>query len=201
MHADASRRFVERWPVLFHVTERSAVPSIRRHGLLSAASVCDLFEAAEVRRAMLLEANRDRYERLEHPEHGTAVLRRQLMRDHVMATRLIAGLTPAAWRSFINRLVFFAADASRAIRLRDYDAERDQLVLQWQTAALLDAGIELRFCRYNNGMVDRASPQRRRLRGPQDYVPIPLYVGGQIAEVAATSAIPPEVPFVVCDEG
>jgi hypothetical protein len=190
-------RFVERFPVLFHVTERSAVASIRRHGLLSAAAVCDLFEASPDRRPLLLEANRDRYEQIEHPGHGIAVLRRQLMRDHVIATRLADGLSPPAWRSFINGLVFFAAEASRAIRLRGYDFRRDQVILRWHTAALLDAGIELRFCRYNNGMVDRTPLPRRRLRSPQDYLPISQFAGGQIAEVAAASAIPPGIPFTL----
>src|SRR6188768_734625 len=114
--------FARRHPLLFHVTHRSSVPSIRRHGLLPATDVCALFQAPPERLAALLEANRDRYESLHHPVHGSAVLRRQLMRDHVMATRLASGLTPADWRRFINGLVFFVVDADRAARFRAYDS-------------------------------------------------------------------------------
>jgi hypothetical protein len=192
--------FAERHPLLFHVTDRSSLPSIRRNGLLPSTALCELFGVTPERCAILLEDNRDRYELLEHPQHGRAVLRRQLMREAVMATRLAPGLSPAAWRRFINGMVFFVVDARRAARLRDYDDGRDQVVLVWCTRTIMDAGLELRTCRYNNGMVDRTPAHRRRLRCPDDYVPASRYCGGPIAEVAATAAVPPGIPFVIHNE-
>jgi hypothetical protein len=189
--------FADRHPLLFHVTEQSSMQSIRRHGLLSAAALCELFQVSSARQSVLLDANRDQYESIEHVQYGSAVLRRQLMRDHVMATRLAPGLNPPMWRRFINGMVFFFVDEARAVRLREYDRGREQIVLAWSTNSLMDAGVELLACRYNNGMMDRTPPHRRRLRGRDDYVPVSQYAGGFIAEVAATMPIPATVPFVV----
>ena len=189
--------FANRHPLLFYVTERSSVPSIRRHGLRSAAALCNLFQAPAARYSALLDANREQYELIEHPQHGSAVLRRQLMRDHVMITRLAKGFSPPAWRRFINGMVFFFVDEGRAARLRDYDREREQTILAWSTRAIMDAGVELLACRYNNGMVDRTPSHRRRLRGPADYIPVSQYASGFIAEVAAATTIPASVPFIV----
>ena len=192
-----SERFALDWPRLFHVTNRKTLPSIRRYGLLSAARLCELFDVPNERRAALLGANRDGYEPLQHPLRGTAVLRRQKMRDQAMHSRLTPGLTPADWRRFINGLVFFVTHEARAIRLRDYDRDQDQIILFWCTRALLDAGLDLRVCRYNNGMVDRSPPGRRRLRAPSDYVPLSRYAGGPISEVAVPNAIPGSLDFTV----
>jgi hypothetical protein len=189
--------FADRHPVLFHVTERASVPSIRRHGLLSASALCQLFEVPAGRRSALLDANRERYELIEHPQHGSTVLRRQLMRDHAMLTRLAPGMGPPAWRRFINGMVFFVVDEARAARLRDYDREREQVILAWGTSALMDAGAELLACRYNNGMMDRTPPHRRRLRSRNDYVAVSQYAGGFIAEVASATPIPATVPFIL----
>jgi hypothetical protein len=167
--------------------------------LLSAARLCDLFEVPQPRRATLLDANRDRYEPLQHPVHGSAILRRQLMRDRVMQPRLAPDLTPAEWRRFINSLVFFVIDAARAIRLRNYDGGQDQVILAWSTCAVLDAGVDLLICRYNNGMVDRTAASRRRLRDRSDYVPLSRYVGGPISEIAVSGAIPADLDFTVWD--
>lgn len=114
-----------------------------------------------------------------------------------MVTRLPPGLSPSTWRRFINGMVFFVVDEDRARRLRDYDRDRDQAVLAWETRVIMDAGVKLLACRYNNGMVDRTPLHRRRLRSADDYVPVSCYRGGSIAEVAAAACIPPVVPFVV----
>ncbi len=128
--------------------------------------------------------------------HGSAVLRRQLLRDAVMASRLAPGLSPREWRRFINGRVFFVVSGARAISLRNYDRYRDQVILAWDTASVMDAGVELHACRYNNGMTDRSPPDRRRLRSPADYVPVGRYADGRIAEVAA-AAIPAGVRFTI----
>ena len=80
---------------------------------------------------------------------------------------------------------------------RRVERDREQVVLSWDTAALLAAGVRVLLCRYNNGTVmDRAPPHRRRLRGFGDYVPAEAMPPGMaVKEVAARCRLPPEVPF------
>lgn len=185
-------------PRLFHVADGKAQASIRRHGLLSAESLCDLFEVSPGERERLLAENRKDYERLSHTVHGEAWLRRQYAWDGAMRTRLRPGLTPQGWRRFLNQHVFLHASERAACRFAGHEKERWQVVLVWETRALLDAGLRLRTCRWNNGMVDRSPAHRRRLRGEDDYIPVAEFDRSRpISEVAMLGGIPSSVPFVV----
>ena len=132
-----------------------------------------------------------------HPVHGEAWLRRQSMRDAPLRSRLDPALTPGQWRRFINAHVFLCTSRAWAERLRAFERDREQVVLSWDTAALLAAGVRVLLCRYNNGTVmDRVPPHRRRLRGFGDYVPAEAMPPGMaVKEVAARCRLPPEVPF------
>ena len=186
-----------RFPQLHHVTDAAALPGIRRHGLLSAKALCHLFEVPAADRPALLTRNRDGYARLTHPVHGEVWLRRQSMRDAPLRSRLDPALTPGQWRRFINAHVFLCTSRAWAERLRAFERDREQVVLTWDTAALLAAGVRVLLCRYNNGTVmDRAPPHRRRLRGFGDYVPAEAMPPGMaVKEVAARCRLPPGVPF------
>ena len=184
-------RFATLRPALFHVTERSAIPSIRERGLLSAASLCALFGVAEA----ALDANRSGWMTLRHADHGEATLRRQFLPDGPLQARLAPDHTPTSWRRFINRHVFLSLSRARAERFLRFEAYRDQVVLQWQTQALLDHGVALAGCRYNNGMIDRSPPSRRRLRSPEDYRPITDAVDPASIKEVIAAAIPSCIPF------
>ena len=188
-----------RFPQLHHVTDAAALPSLRRHGLLSAKAMCCLFEVPASARPALLTRNRDDYARFRHPVHGEAWLRRQSMRDVPLRSRLDPALTPGQWRRFINAHAFLCASRAWAERLRAFERDREQVVLTWDTEALLAAGVALAACQYNNGTaMDRAPPHRRRLRGFADYVPAGATPPGMaVKEVAARCRIPPWVPFAV----
>ncbi len=164
--------FAQRFPLLYHVTDRAALPLIRAHGLLPAKALCCLFEVPVRDRPALLTRNRDDYRLLRHPVHGFAALRRQGMRDRVLRSRLDPAIGPGEWRRFINGLVFFSVTAEAAGRFRAAEAGRDQVVLTWPTAELLAAGVGVLGCRYNNGYTDRSPPARRRLRMRGDYAPV-----------------------------
>ncbi|RYJ01242.1 MAG: hypothetical protein EON47_11380 [Acetobacteraceae bacterium] len=144
--------FAARFPLLFHVTERSALPSIARHGLLSAAGLARLLGATPD-----LGANRGGWTRLATPA-GEALLRRQGMPDAALASRLDPAIALADWRRFINAQVFLFPAEAAAWRLLRAEPGRDQAVLAFPTAALLAAGCALCVCRFNNGFIDRSPP-------------------------------------------
>ncbi|MFC7689686.1 DUF7002 family protein [Paeniroseomonas aquatica] len=180
---------------MFHVTEASALPGIARHGLLSAEALARLLGAA-----VDLGANRRGWTPLV-TFRGAALLRRQGMADAALASRLAPGIDTAAWRRFINAQVFLFPTEAAAWRLRAAEPGRDQAVLAAPTAALLEAGCDLRLCRFNNGYVDRSPPGRRRLRGFADYRPVadwragPAPAGAAPREVTVAGAIPPGIAW------
>ncbi len=189
--------FADRYPALFHVTRASALAGIARHGLRP---------TGEILAALGLEdtvgSNRDTW--TSHTDHdGSPVwLRWQCLRDHVLRSRLPATMEPSVWRRFINSMVFLFPSWTAAERLRCWrgDVGLDQVVLRYPTAALIEAGCELRVCRYNNGFPDRQKV--RRLRLFSDYRPIAEWRRGDpIKEITVAGAIPPGVAFDIVQAG
>lgn len=184
--------FAARFRLLFHVTERSALPSIARHGLLSAAGLARLLGATPD-----LGANRAAWTPLATPA-GEALLRRQGMPDAALASRLDPAIALADWRRFINAQVFLFPAEAAAWRLLRAEPGRDQIVLAFPTAALLAAACALSFCRFNNGFIDRSPPGRRRLRAFADYRPVAEWQAGPAPrEVTIEGGIPAGIPFTL----
>src|ERR1700730_7684311 len=97
------RELVLRWPVLYHMAEAGSWPSIRRNGLLSTTALLDLFEVEEPRRQRLETEWRRDSQRIDHPIHGTAVIRDQRpMPPEVLEKFLEPGLSTADWYRLIN---------------------------------------------------------------------------------------------------
>ncbi len=180
--------FAARFPALFHVTDRAAVPGIREHGLLSARQLCRRHGIDD---PALLRQNRTAW-----AEVGPAALRRQGMRDAVLRPRLDPAISCEAWRWFINGLVFLLPTEHLARRFRRSEPGRDQVVLRFATQDLA-AAVELCACRFNNGYVDRAPPATARRRRFDDYRPIADWAGSPVSEVVAATLIPPVVPFTL----
>ena len=126
------------------------------------------------------------------------------MPDGPIGTRLHRDVPAAAWRLFINSMVFFFATHEQAERLRasSRDADRDQVVLRFSTAALAEAGCALLVCRWNNGYLDRTAPERRRLRAFGDYRPVAAWrPHDPVGEITAWGGVPPGLPFEVLSQG
>lgn len=179
--------FARRFPRLFHVTRRSALASIERHGLRPAAS----FAPGE-------DANRDAWTSRTGPDGERVWLRWQRLGDHLLAKRLPPRTVLAEWRRLINSMVFLFPSAEAAERLRGFpaDAGLEQVVISFEAVTLLRRGCDVRFCRWNNGFPDRRRPPR--LRTASDYRPIAdWYRGDIVAEVTIAGSIPAGVPFDV----
>ncbi|MBV9747534.1 MAG: hypothetical protein JO157_01855, partial [Acetobacteraceae bacterium] len=164
-----------RFSCLYHVTDRAALPHIRAHGLRSAEALCELFEVPPGRRESLLVRNRDRYEPVLHD--GSAALRLQHLRDEALRRHLDPAITPAEWRRMINRQVHFWPRPDKAARLDAYERTRDQVVLAWEARALVEAGVPLFTCRWNNGTTINRQKPGTRLRTWTDYVPLAEFAG------------------------
>ena len=156
-----------RHPRLYHVTEPAAWPSIRRHGLLSAAALARLFELSAARRERLLGARRPAAVTLEHPVHGRAVLNDNLPLSEAALERCLDdGLRPSDWLRMLNDQVFFWASPDGVERLLGarMNRHRPRLVLELDTLALAERHArDVRLCPINSGSTIRR-PARRGLR-------------------------------------
>ncbi len=186
-----SAAFAARYPVLFHVTRRSAVEGVKSRGLMPASVLAAAAGYAA-------GSNRNAWTHHSDPDGRPVWLRWQSMRDHVLASRLPKEIEPAQWRAFINAMVFLFASAREAERLKasPADAGIEQVVLSWRTASLIEHGSDLRVCRWNNGYPDRSRP--KRMRTYDDYRPIAQWQrGDKVQEVTVSGGIPPDIPFTL----
>ena len=179
--------FSTRFPTLFHVTWAAAVGAMKVEGVMSAQRLCERHGHGD---PATLTANRRRPVAI-----GPHLLRRQGMSDRALRPRLDPSITVEAWRFAINGMVFLFPDLRSARRLVASEA-RAQVILRFSTAHLMRA-VEIGVCRYNNGYVDRRPLSVARRRSFSDYQPVADWAGTPVAEVVATGAIPPSVPFTV----
>ena len=198
--------FQRAFPRLFHVTAASQIGRIRRLGLRSAASLCEVLGMPDGQREALLRANRPKWTPVvPAPPDGEppAWLRWQGMNDAPLRSRLDPSIAVEEWRAFINGLVFFFATEAAARRLRDAadrgkGAKPPQAILAFDTGAVLAAaGGGVLLCAFNNGFLDRSAPGAgRRLRHRGDHLPLERWrEGDRPAEIAIARGLPAHINF------
>jgi hypothetical protein len=115
--------------------------SIRRHGLLSTSALLDLFEIVGEQREALETRHRPKSISIQHPIHGTALIRDQKPMTDESVRRALAdtGLTPSDWYQLLNRRVFFWTTEERLQRMLGAAPYRDlhHTVLTVDTQELL----------------------------------------------------------------
>lgn len=193
-----------RHPRLYHVTAPDAWPSIASRGLLSAASLVELFELPPERGEELLRARRPSEASLVHPGRGRAVLNDNLPLSNAALERCLDdGLRPADWLDILNRRVFFWATRAGVDRLLGARTNRNRprLVLEFDSLALARRhGARLSLCPINSGSTIRRParrglatftpleecswPEWRRLRGRLDTL-LEVTVDGAVEDAAS----------------
>ena len=168
---------------------------IRRRGLLPAAKLL-----AGAGNPATAHANRTAWTPAITADGATAWLRWQRLPDGGLLKRLPQTITPQQWRAFINGMAFLSASLREAERLMraPADAGIDQVILRYGSEQLMEAGCDLRLCRWNNGFLDRSKPPRQR--GIADYTPAADWrKGDTVREVTVAGGIPVCVPFEVVE--
>ncbi|MBN9519538.1 hypothetical protein J0H58_13615 [bacterium] len=156
-------------PHVYHLAEAANWPSIRARGLLPASVLFDL--------AGLVGAARDRVERAQRADHtelpnGLFVRDQKPMPPAALAGCLV-GLTAADWYALVNARVFFWLDPDRLNRQRAACGPRPQVVLTLDTAALVDAYLDVTAVTPINTGNARRKPA---LRGAATFVPYPTWL-------------------------
>lgn len=152
------------YPQVFHMSADGSWPSIARHGLLSTAALLEKWEVADPLRAELVAPRRDDSRVLEHPVHGTAVLRDQKPIHEPSLAEALDGMSPTDWYTELNSRVFFFLQERRLLDLLGARSYRNHAhtVITLDTSELVrryQPSIEL--CSINSGFAQRHSKARR----------------------------------------
>jgi hypothetical protein len=148
--------FAKTYPRLFHMAHHEALPSIRRHGLLSTSALLDLFEISGERRLIIETQMRSGSVLIEHPVHGKAVIRDQkaIMNDRRLEKALGGSMQTKEFHRLLNSMVFFWVSPDRLKTLREavaYHSE-PQLVIILDTKRLVEVCAEqMMLCPMNSG--------------------------------------------------
>ncbi|HVF00748.1 MAG TPA: hypothetical protein VNA27_05335 [Rubrobacteraceae bacterium] len=173
------------------MAEDESWDSIRKHGLLSTSALLDRFEIEDEQRFTIESARRPEIVRIEHPEHGVALVRDNKPMQEKALERCLVDMTPREWYEHLNRRVFFWVERKRLLKLLGARAYRDRphLVLEVETAGLLERHAEqVSLSPINSGATFALGPAPR---GPDTFRRIAGHPNGKpIVEVSVDYAVP-----------
>ena len=159
-----SAEFCKRYPLLYHMAEATAWPSIRAHGLLSTVALLDLFEIRGAERERIERVRRPAMVTIENPRLGSALIRDQWpLSDATLAPVLQDGMTPADWYALLNARVFCWVDEKRLTRLLGTYRKRKNVVLVLDSKRVLaDHAGRVTLSSINSGYSLRYAQPRGR---------------------------------------
>ena len=162
-------------PVLYHVAEDGAWPSIQEHGLLSTRALTDLFDVKEPIRKKILHEVRKSSVIIHHEKHGSVVIRDQRPLKYLDQV-LLPGTAPEDFLRILNDRVFFWVSSKRVDTLMKAARNRGkavQTVLMVSTSDLLARyGSVAELTPYNTGSTFVKSAPRR---GVETFTPVAAY--------------------------
>jgi len=196
-------KFVERYPMLYHMAEEGTWPSIKAHGLLSTTAALDLFDLKGQERTSLEEQHRPEKHAIDL--RGTRIVLRDQKPMHPdrLAVALIDGTKPSEWYKLLNSKVFMWAEEHRLMKLlnaRGYSKLKHD-VLSIDTAKFMNSyAAKVWLCHMNSGNTFPL-PHRRGVeifKRIGDY-PTRRRTGGpakEVVEVVTDYSIPDIAEFV-----
>ncbi len=180
---------VERYPRLYHMAEAGSWASIEKHGLLSTASLLDLFEVDRVLRDEIETRKRTESVEIRHPAHGSAWIRDNKPINETVLRRTLVGMSEPDWYRTLNSRVFFWLSEKRLDRLRYAPIYRDRLhdILTLDTALLLQRhGAQVELAHLNSGAVH---PSANYPRGAETFKSIDQYSWKERLTIAPSEPI------------
>jgi hypothetical protein len=137
--------FSSKFPRLYHMASDGSWDSIKRHGLLSTTALLDLFQYEGLERKAIEGQWRPEPVMVQHPHHGSAVIRDQKPMNDSGLLRCLDGMTPEAWYRHLNLRVFFWLSEERLNRMLNAGAYRNNahLVLILDSSRLLERHAEV----------------------------------------------------------
>ena len=166
------KEFYDLFPKLYHMTDRDALKSIKKHGLLSVKALLDLFEVKQPLHGKLISSHRPEIAPISHPLHGVAKLRDQKPMSDSALAKCLNEMSAKEWYELLNKRSFFWVDYQRVQRLLNARAYRgtDQLILTFDTKAVLAQYFDkVELCPINSGStIFKPQPRGRNTFAPFD---------------------------------
>jgi len=185
-------------PQVFHVASATSWPSIQAHGLLSTASLLDLYGVGSQERDRLLRHQRKESTGLSMPGGGLAVIRDQKPLKFI-GQKIHPDSSLEAFLEALSSRVFFAPTRDRLERLlkaREYRGSA-QVVLTVNTRALVMRYEHvIRLCRFNSGACTQVNHPVRGHESWQSISAYPYdeyrrrYKGQALVEVTVPKGVP-----------
>ena len=145
---------------LYHLAEADNLGSILEHGLMSTKRLLDMARIFEPQHRILLRSHRPDNVRL---SEGILIRDQRPMPPAALARALEGGLEPSDWYALLNGFVFFWSNRERMERQRRACGNRSQVVLTFDSSALLDRfGAEAFVSPINSGNARRRAARRGR---------------------------------------
>ena len=198
----------EAFPHLFHMAYRDSWESILAHGLLSTASLTELFELEPGERSALIEARRPQAVKICHATHGAAVVRDNKPLSDNALKKCLDGMTLSEWYALLNSRVYFWPTEEKLRRFLCARAYRsaEHLVVRVPTLEIATA----QFARLWVSQINSGSTMPHwapRPRGRHTFVRLAEYPADQVDQVyelAVDGGVPdiralsPEVSIAQC---
>jgi hypothetical protein len=151
-------RFDIKW--LYHLAEVDNLDSILKHGLVSTRRLVRMANLDELQQKALLRSHRRDSVRL---TKGVLIRDQRPMPPTALARALDDDLKPSDWYELLNGFVFFWPDQKRLERQRRACGDRPQILLTFNSAALLARfGAEAFVSPINSGNARRKAVRRGR---------------------------------------
>jgi hypothetical protein len=139
--ADLIDTFTQAYPRLYHMASGGSGSLIKKHGLLSTAKLCELFDVEPELQRQLLREHRPVSVEIKSPKLGSAIVRDQKPMSVAGLKRSLTGLSPEEWLITLNEKVFLWPNRERLRRMmlaKVYaDLTHDLIIVD--SKALLDA--------------------------------------------------------------
>jgi hypothetical protein len=181
------------------MAEAGTWDSIRRYGLLSTSALLDLFEKKGVERRRIESTHRPDSIRVEHQDHGVAVVRDQKPMRESALLACLEGMSPQQWYETLNKRVFFWPTRERLLGLLSARAYRgrEHCVITVDTARLLERHLDkVTLSPINSG----STIYRPQPRGRDTFLPPHEYpfeerrkkrgIKNAVAELAVDYSVP-----------
>lgn len=156
-------RLSAKYPLLWHMADPRNIPGILERGLLSTSTLLDLLALDEDVRATHERQRRPDDVVLEHPRHGTIVLRDQKPLSLARLAKALTEGTVGDFLAFVNGRTFFWPTEERLATMNGARAyvDRPQLVFVVRSYSLLATHwARVLLSRINSGSTTRFAAKR-----------------------------------------
>ena len=186
---------------LYHMAEINSWPSIQVHGLRSTSALLDLFEYSGSSRVQIESEWRPKSVPLDHPTHGTAVIRDQMPMPEDKLVHYLVDMTTRQWYELINRKTFFwpgETPLSWMLNAPPYRAREHTVIVVPTKELLAHHGGKVTLSAINSGSL---RPSRTTgtvpLRGSSTFQPIRDFADRWVRELAVEYSVPNIADLVI----